>query len=686
MRDFQLEFSPFSFVALHEGAVHKQVNEHSTAYVKGMIHNSDYEEYLDLSTRDEHLPFTITAVDSSGETVTVFQGVTTDVKFKKVGNVITMTVEAKSGSYLMDIHEHFRTFQDPAVMHSDILDLLGETYSDYNYILKTTVETQVEGGSPSSQSKGNSMSANRAAPNAPSMSRESADQLSNALLANMFEQLSAFKTADSGGRSSAPPEESIARLSSLLSGDMSNLQNPGLQAMPRANPEPQLLQADQAALRSVMDNSLQAMKSSNQLPVFSPADRSVLLSCMGQSTQLSHLTPSIRGEFISTMDNSIQTMDRSSFSPAIGTSALPATIGSPERRTDLQAIDRSAQNPAMAATSMFTMTSQIQDTPIDQFTVQYWETDWAFAKRLASRLNTFLVPADTKPGTRFYFGIPHLDGHVLDDSIDFEVVTDYKHADEKKRYGLEDAGVADALAYVVEHRDIYAVGDLVKFQNMELYVERIITSFSGQELVHTYYLRHKSGLRTPRRYNSRMIGASLDAQVLDVQKDEVQVQITNDENAAQTIVQWFPFATVYSSPDGTGWYCMPEPGDQVRVYMPDQEEAHAVVFNALHVASEARNDPDIKSMRNKYGKEIRFTPNTLVMTNNTGMEISIIDDEGIRIDSNKNIFIKADGNIDISSGAGLSMLAADSVIVQQGGTSLVVDDNVAFTGGKLRMQ
>jgi len=464
MRDFQLEFSPFSFVALHEGTVRKQVNEHSTARVRGRIHHSNYQEYLDLSTRDQHLPFTITAVDSEGATVTVFQGVTTCVELKRVGDVINMTVEAKSGSYLMDINEHFRSFQDPAVTQSEVLDLLGGPYADYNYILK------------------------------------------------------------------AP------------------------------------------------------------------------------------------------------------------------------------------------------------DMPLGQFTVQYWETDWVFAKRLASRLNTFLVPADTKPGARFYFGIPHLAGHVLDDAVDYDVVKDYKGADEKRRQGLEDVNEADALCYVVERRDIYAVGDLVQFQGMQLYVDRVDTTFSGQELVHTYYLRHKSGLRTPRCYNDRMIGASLDAQVLDVQRDEVRVQIVGDENAAQTIVQWFPFATVYSSPDGTGWYAMPEPGDQVRMYMPDQEEAHAVVFNALHVASEARNNPDIKSMRNKHGKEIRFTPNTLVMTNNMGMEISIIDGEGIRIESNKNIFVKADGNIDISSAAGLSMLAADSVIVEQSGTCLVVDDNVSLVGGKLRMQ
>jgi len=68
------------------------------------------------------------------------------------------------------------------------------------------------------------------------------------------------------------------------------------------------------------------------------------------------------------------------------------------------------------------------------------------------------------------------------------------------------------------------------------------------------------------------------------------------------------------------------------------------------------------------------------------MEISIIDGQGIRLDSDKNIFIKAGGIVDITSGTDISMLAAGSVVVQQGGTSLVVDDDIAFVGGELRMQ
>ena len=39
--------------------------------------------------------------------------------------------------------------------------------------------------------------------------------------------------------------------------------------------------------------------------------------------------------------------------------------------------------------------------------------------------------------------------------------------------------------------------------------------------------------------------------------------------------------TVYSSPDGTGWYSMPEVGDTVRLYVPDKE-GRCLVTSSVH--------------------------------------------------------------------------------------------------------
>lgn len=49
--------------------------------------------------------------------------------------------------------------------------------------------------------------------------------------------------------------------------------------------------------------------------------------------------------------------------------------------------------------------SQGQKFQLNQFTIQYGETDWGFLKRLASRNHLPLIPADYIPGIYFYVGI-----------------------------------------------------------------------------------------------------------------------------------------------------------------------------------------------------------------------------------------------------------------------------------------
>lgn len=327
-----------------------------------------------------------------------------------------------------------------------------------------------------------------------------------------------------------------------------------------------------------------------------------------------------------------------------------------------------------------------EDTAIGDFTVQYYETDWHFMMRMANRAGSFLVPADTFFGVRYYMGMPELNTWTVPDTVDFTMRQNYEEYDRKRKAGLTGVSPGGMPSFLVRDREIHEVGDIALFHGMKLYIYSIRSDFDGQELVHTCELRPEAGFKNPEERNERIIGASLDAQVLQVQQDQVQVKILGDEHADQQVLRWFPYSTVYSSPDGSGWYAMPEIGDLVRLYLPDKLEEKAVVFNAIHEQSDLRKNPDIKFMRNKYGKEIRFTPDSLVMTNNAGMEISIVDGEGVFIESDQAVSIRADGNIEVTSFSGVSMQGSDSVVVQQGGTNLTLDDNISFAGGKLDMQ
>ena len=132
---------------------------------------------------------------------------------------------------------------------------------------------------------------------------------------------------------------------------------------------------------------------------------------------------------------------------------------------------------------------------------------------------------------------------------------------------------------------------------------------------------------------------------------------------------------------------MPEPGDSVRMYVPEKEE-DSFIISAVHKETDAaRQNPDYKSLKTKYGKEILFTPDSILMTNNRGMMVEMNDSEGITITSDKDIVIQAKENLTVASGAESLLIAAeDKVQVKQGGTTMTLSGDISFTGGEFRIQ
>ena len=209
----------------------------------------------------------------------------------------------------------------------------------------------------------------------------------------------------------------------------------------------------------------------------------------------------------------------------------------------------------------------------------------------------------------------------------------------------------------------------------------------GRELVHHYKLRSKAALQTIKQFNERMIGASLEANISGVSKDTVQVNIAAD--GIQSNRKWFLYSTVYSSPDGTGWYCMPEEGDSVRLYLPNEKEKDGYIISAVHVPAdgEARSTPDNKSLKSKYDKEVLFTPTLLRVTNNNGMTVEISDEEGITIRSNKAITLEATEGVQIASlEQSVELVAPESINLKQGSTTLTMKDDIHLDGAQVHME
>ena len=322
---------------------------------------------------------------------------------------------------------------------------------------------------------------------------------------------------------------------------------------------------------------------------------------------------------------------------------------------------------------------------IPEFVVQYLESDWEFVKRLASYLNTVVVPDMKTGGVNYYFGLPYLETRKMTQVTSYQIRRNLEEYERKKDHGLP-ISEEDCTCYVVSSREIYEIGDQIEFMGNWLFIERMETEMRAGELYHTYYMKPEQGICVWPKYNHQMAGVGLTGTVKAVKKDHVQISLKQDENKKQTGYKWFVFSTVYSSPDGTGWYCMPEIGDTIRLCFPSERPMDGYVSSAVHEYSQERTNPEIKFLSNRFGKEIYLAPDCIMLTNNDGTSIEISDRKGIRMKSQGSITLHAKSKLSIvSKEANVQLQAAAGIRLQQKDSVVNIRDDITLEGTHVKL-
>lgn len=366
---------------------------------------------------------------------------------------------------------------------------------------------------------------------------------------------------------------------------------------------------------------------------------------------------------------------------------------------DIEKHLRSFQNPDNAFHSIFQKVMQGYyknkffsndqlNQSINKFILQYEETDWEFLKRVSSMFHGFLVPDTNNEGVRLYIGLPQGRTIQINDSNRLQPQKDFTDYWEKRRNGINDISEWDCIMYDFFDREIHRLGDKLIVAGIVYYICSIESVYTQGELIHHYYIKNTKALKQLEKYSDKIKGCSLLATIKEVKGCKVKINILHDELSNEDSAIWFPYATPYSSFDGTGWYCMPEVNDSVRVYFPVSDETQGYVVSSVHLTEdEERKDPNNKIWKTKYQKEICFTPDSIIITNNKGMKIAMIDGEGIRIESDKSIMINADKDISIISTESALMFSAEKVItLKQGEVQVQIDKDINFMGGEFRVQ
>lgn len=323
------------------------------------------------------------------------------------------------------------------------------------------------------------------------------------------------------------------------------------------------------------------------------------------------------------------------------------------------------------------------------FVVQYEETDWQLILRLASYFNAWVVPECQLGDIKYWIGKKgNLDIHQLNEynySMKKEL-GEYRIKDGNGVSGLDDK---DLTTYEVITSSMLDLGDAVTFKERKLYVYEAHIEMHDSVFSNKYYLRDENGMKVRRIYNNKIVGLSLNGTILDTKNDIVKVNLDIDGTQDAGSAKWFPYSTVYSSEDGTGWYCMPEKGDAVRLYFPDNEEKNAYVISSVNLKSrdtEKRSDPSVKSIGTKYGKQLVMEPGAVNIIGGSGMMVKMTDGGGIEIISDKKIILDAQDDIEINGKAKISIKGESGVDLTQNSANLSINDDVTMSGGKVKIE
>ena len=110
MRAVKLVVKPFSFVNFLKVECTKELNQHGVIRITGIIEQENNSAYMNMASQETWV--TVYAVSENEELKKFFVGVLTGLWIKKEGQVYILTIEVKTGSFLLDIKMHTRSFQN----------------------------------------------------------------------------------------------------------------------------------------------------------------------------------------------------------------------------------------------------------------------------------------------------------------------------------------------------------------------------------------------------------------------------------------------------------------------------------------------------------------------------------------------------------------------------------------------
>ena len=329
---------------------------------------------------------------------------------------------------------------------------------------------------------------------------------------------------------------------------------------------------------------------------------------------------------------------------------------------------------------------------VEKILVQYNETDWQFAKRLASHTQDVLTPVSRSDEPEFHFGVEDEScaGEIL--TTNYSVFKDFDLL--RLRSNDEQPLDEDSITmYSVKTDDfgygMFDAGEKVRLNKQDLYVRHAVLTLEQSVIICQYTLASKNAITAPKTYNRNITGLALDGIVQVVENDDVKLDLHIDYKPGT--IQFFKYATDYSPESHTGWYVMPEVGDTVFLIFPTEDEKDAHASSSMRQSGTGKTgDPLVKFLRTPFGKEVKLEEKEVLITakddetyikinEDSGIEIytlkpiKVFTDNTMDVTSTGDMSVKTNANMSVATEANLYITAKDSIEMSCGGNVIKIE-------------
>ena len=265
---------------------------------------------------------------------------------------------------------------------------------------------------------------------------------------------------------------------------------------------------------------------------------------------------------------------------------------------------------------------------------QLEETDWEFIKRLSSLLGKQVFPVVTADGLDICVGLPEGKVHSKEE-MDI-------HGGKVWFDGERRSVCREFITYVN-----LSVGDSIRWEG---YVCQIIEKHCRLEkglLIFQYRAAERNGDYALAFTNPSAAGRLLAARVLETRNEQVKVKFDIDQGRGED-TYWYPW-----EPDaGNLLYCMPEKGEQIYICPGDHIRQQDRAVWGIH--ENGKGNPEMCTSDRYFttadDKRMYLLPDRmgfLDLKQDSPLEVSLKDDAGAEIISNRNIVIFAKDTVGI---------------------------------------